>query len=121
MTPETNRQIPGHTPVSTRVSTRANKGKTSRYKDFVRYDDIVQQITAKVQQLTEQVQQLTNMEILKENNASNYTSETTNTAYTNTAYIHYMYSDRQTPQYLDTSIPQYLNTSIPQYLNTSIP
>ena len=68
MTPEINRQTPGHTPVGTRVSTRANKGKTSKYDDFVRYDDIVQQITAKVQQLTEQVQQLTNMEILKENN-----------------------------------------------------
>ena len=110
--------------MSTRVSTRANKGQTSRYDDFVRYDDLVQQITAKVQQLTEQVQQLTNMETLKEYNTSNHTSETTNTA-----YIHYMYSDRQIPQYLDTSMPQYLATSIPrypnalipQYLNTSIP
>ena len=55
-TPEADRQIPGHTPAGTRVSTRTNKGKTTRYDDFVRYDDLVQQITAKIQQLTEQVQ-----------------------------------------------------------------
>ena len=76
-----------HTPVSPRVSARANKGKTSRYDDFV------QQITAKVQQITQQVQQIANTYNLDENN-----NNQTWTA--NPAYIQYLPIDRQMHQTL---------------------
>ena len=79
-------QVPVHTPVSPRVSSRANKGKTSRYDDFV------QQITAKIQQITQQVQQIANTYNLDETSNQTWTA--------NPAYIQYLPMDRQMHQTL---------------------
>ena len=80
-------QVPVHTSVSPRVSARANKGKTSRYDDFV------QQITTKVQQITNQVQQIANLYKLEDTGINNH-----QVWKSDTAYLQYMPSDRhQTP------------------------
>ena len=70
-----------------RVSARSNKGKTSRYDDFVR------QITTKVQQITDQVQQIAKQYRMEDSSANMHQVWPADTA-----YIQYMASDRhQTP------------------------
>ena len=91
------------TPVSPRVSSRANKGKTSRYDDFV------QQITAKVEQITQQVQQFANTYNLDENSNQTWTA--------NPAYIQYLSMDRQMHQTLLMPNTYHQNYS---YLNNGV-